>query len=152
MKEEKGFNSTLDRLLEEYGEIPLKDVDTEKLPASEVVMAHILHALVSSNRISHELSRSALETLLDSQYHDLKVLNETSWYERTEVLTKGGYARYRERMASFLGDLLTLMKHKYGEFEVLPHTRLKTQTLIRPSRERRGKDPPRGQGGRRGPR
>ena len=115
VKEEKSFNSTVDRLLEEYGEPPLKGLDAEKLPASQVVMAHILNALLSSTRISHELARSTLRVLLNSRYHDLKVLHETSWYERTEVLTKGGYARYRERMASFLGDLLKLMEVKYGK-------------------------------------
>lgn len=130
-KEEQGFNSTLDRLLKEYGEPPLKELDAENLPASDVVMAHILHALLSSTRISHELSRSALRTVLDSQYHDLKVLHETSWYERTEVLTKGGYARYRERTASFLGDLLKLMEQKYGRFRVLlSHITRRTRLFV----------------------
>lgn len=153
IKEEHGFDSTVHRILEEYGEPPLKGLDPEKLPASQVVMAHILNALLSSTRISHELARSALEVLLDAQYHDLKVLHGTSWYERTEVLTEGGYARYRERMASFLGDLTKLIEEKYGKSRLhIPAIRGIRGRLFGKPRQRRVKDPPQGQAGRRGPR
>ena len=116
VKEEQDFSETVDRLLSECGGPPLNGLHEENLPRSEVVMAHILNALLSSTRIPHEKARSALNKLLDAKYNDLQVLGETTWYERTDLLTAGGYARYRERMANFLGDLLKLMKEKYGEF------------------------------------
>ncbi|MBE3048212.1 hypothetical protein IMZ48_38050, partial [Candidatus Bathyarchaeota archaeon] len=113
---ERGFKLTVDRLLSECGGDPLNGLNDDKIPPSQVVMAHILNALLSSARISHETARSTLESVLNAGYNDLRVLHGTSWYERTEVLTEGGYARYRERMADFLGDLLKLMEAKYGKF------------------------------------
>ena len=101
-------------VLEKYGETPLKDLVDNSWPESQVVMAHILNAMLSSARISHDIARSTLKALLDAKYNDLEVLHKSSWDERTEVLTKGGYVRYRERMANFLGDLMELMKEKYG--------------------------------------
>lgn len=115
VKTEKDYKSTVDSLLKKYGGPPLGGFDAEKLPPSDIVMAHILNALLSSTRISHDIARTTLDTLLDAKYNDLKTLHQTSWDERTELLTKGGYTRYRERMANFLGDLLDLMEKKYGK-------------------------------------
>lgn len=119
VKTEKDYKSTVDSLLSKCGGQPLGGFDAEKLPPSDVVMAHILHALLSSTRISHDIANSTLDVLLDAKYNDLKILHKTSWDERTEALTKGGYTRYRERMANFLGDLLDLMEEKYGKWNLL---------------------------------
>lgn len=119
VKTEKDYKSTVDRLLDKCGGPPLGGFDAEKLPPSDVVMAHILNALLSSTRISHDIAKNTLDALLDAKYNDLKTLHKTSWDERTEVLTKGGYTRYRERMANFLGDLIDLMEEKYGKWYFL---------------------------------
>lgn len=100
-------------LLDKYGQRPLADVIREEWPSSMVVMVHIMNALLSSTRISHNIAHRALKCLVDEEYHDLKVLESSSWQARTEVLTRGGYTHYRERTATFLGDLSELMHGEY---------------------------------------
>ncbi|KAG8411159.1 hypothetical protein J3459_016555 [Metarhizium acridum] len=78
-------------------------------------MVHILNALLSSTRISHHIALATLRCLVDEDYHDLKTLHESSWQERTEILTNGGYTHYRERTATYLGDLADLMRQKYDD-------------------------------------
>ncbi|KAL2760289.1 hypothetical protein ACRALDRAFT_1078933 [Sodiomyces alcalophilus JCM 7366] len=112
--EERDAKPLLARVLTEYGGRPLNGlIDEEKTPASNVVMAHILNALLSSARISHDIAMSTLQCLIEEDYHDLNVLKETSWEQRTEILTKGGYAHYRDKTANFLGNLVELMEEKY---------------------------------------
>ncbi|ROT42210.1 hypothetical protein SODALDRAFT_10437 [Sodiomyces alkalinus F11] len=122
----------LARVLAEYGGPPLNGlVEEEKTPASNVVMAHIFNALLSSTRISHDIAMSTLTCLIEESYHDLSVLEQTSWEQRTEILTRGGYTRYREKTANFLGDLAELMGEKYGtsanEVEKSRHWRILTK-------------------------
>lgn len=109
------LQTLLHRVLDQYGGPPLNGSVEDSWPRSKVIMAHILNALVSSARISHELAASTLACLLKEDYHDLHVLHQKSWDEKIDVLTKGGYARYRERTATFLGDLARLMEKKYGQ-------------------------------------
>ncbi|KAJ9131031.1 hypothetical protein NKR23_g11913 [Pleurostoma richardsiae] len=78
-------------------------------------MSHILNALLSSTRISHDIAMRTLGCLIDENYHDLAVLHQSTWEQRTEVLTKGGYVRYREKTATFLGDLAILVENKYND-------------------------------------
>lgn len=113
--EEHDTKPVLTRVLTEYGGPPLHGlIDEEKTPASDVVMAHILNALLSSARISHDIALSTFRCLIEENYHHLDVLKETSWEQRTEILTKGGYTHYREKMANFLKSLVELMEEKYG--------------------------------------
>ncbi|KAJ5165831.1 hypothetical protein N7492_006127 [Penicillium capsulatum] len=46
-------------------------------------------------------------------YHDIDTLSNSSWEERTSVLQKGGYNRYREQCATNLGGLAELVRDKY---------------------------------------
>ncbi|KFH43633.1 hypothetical protein ACRE_056020 [Hapsidospora chrysogenum ATCC 11550] len=100
-------------LLEKYGRPPLADVIREDWPSSKVVTVHIMNALLSSTRISHEIAHETLRCLVDEGYHDLGTLRDSSWEARTEVLTRGGYTHYRERTATYLGDLSELMQSEY---------------------------------------
>ena len=112
---DKSLKARVDNVLSKYGEPPLKGLVNEKLPASQFVLAHILNALLSSTRISHTLAAKTLSCLVDENYHDIHVLHKTSWQERTEVLTAGGFTHYREKTATYLGDLAELIKTKYGK-------------------------------------
>jgi hypothetical protein len=40
-------------------------------------------------------------------------LHESTWEQRTEVLTEGGYTHYREKTATAFGELAKLMEDKY---------------------------------------
>ena len=47
-------------------------------------------------------------------YHDINVLSKSTWDDRVQVLSEGGYNRYRETASSKLGDLAQLVNEKYG--------------------------------------
>ncbi|KAG8411501.1 hypothetical protein J3458_015558 [Metarhizium acridum] len=111
----QGLQQQLHRILNKHKETPLQQLIDEKWPASKIVMVHILNALLSSTRISHHIALATLRCLVDEDYHDLKTLHESSWQERTEILTNGGYTHYRERTATYLGDLADLMRQKYDD-------------------------------------
>ncbi|KAJ6439184.1 hypothetical protein O9K51_08596 [Purpureocillium lavendulum] len=101
-------------LLDKYGQRPLGDMICDDWPSSQVVMVHIMNALLSSTRISHDIAHRTLKCLVNEGYYDLKTLESSSWQARTEILTQGGYTHYRERTATFLGDLSELMQGEYG--------------------------------------
>jgi hypothetical protein len=103
-------------LLDKYGRPPLADVVRGDWPSSSVVTVHILNALLSSTRISHEIAHETLKCLVDEGYHNLGTLRDSSWEARTEVLTRGGYTHYRERTATYLGDLSELMQSEHGAY------------------------------------
>ncbi|KAI0593294.1 hypothetical protein F4775DRAFT_578485 [Biscogniauxia sp. FL1348] len=104
------------QLISKYGALPLSDTalsDPDKA-TPDTVLALLLNALLSSTRISHALAAKTITVLVQAGYHKLDVLEKSTWEERTEVLTEGGYTRYREKTATMMGDLAELIKHKYG--------------------------------------
>lgn len=104
----------MQKVISKYGDPPLKDLVDDRWPPSKVVMAHILNALLSSTRISHNIVNHTLESLLNEEYNDIDVLRHTSWSARVKLLDAGGYVRYDERTATNLGELRKLVSHKYG--------------------------------------
>lgn len=119
--EDKKFESSaidkskLDALLLSYGVHPLQDTSLPKAhePTPETVLALLYLAMLSSARISHELAYKNLQCLIEAGYQDVKTLKKSTWQERTEVLTKGGYTRYREKTATALGELADLIEKEY---------------------------------------
>jgi hypothetical protein len=110
-----GLRIRVRQVLDTYGHVPLAELIGKQWPSSWVVMVHILNALLSSTRISHEIAMRTLTRLVEANYQDLEVLQQTSWEQRTAVLTKGGYVRYREKTATYLGELVELVQEKYGK-------------------------------------
>jgi hypothetical protein len=107
----------IDSLIEKYGAIPLSDTALEEpqSPKPETILALLLNALFSSTRISHELAAKTIATAIKADYHKIDTLRKSTWDERTQVLTEGGYTRYREKTATGLGELVELIDSKYGE-------------------------------------
>jgi len=101
-------------VISKYGDPPLKGLVDDQWAPGKVVMAHILNALLSSTRISHNIAIHTLECLLDAGYNDIDVLRHTSWAARVNLLDSGGYVRYDEKTARYLGELRKLLTHKYG--------------------------------------
>ncbi|KAI1084675.1 hypothetical protein F5B20DRAFT_575996 [Whalleya microplaca] len=108
-------NPTIKALIDKYGAIPLANTDVVDplSPHPETILALLLNAMFSSARISHELAAKAVDYAIKANYHKLDALKKSTWQKRTEVLTEGGYARYREKTATFLGDLAVLLQDKY---------------------------------------
>ncbi|KAL9094477.1 MAG: hypothetical protein Q9165_003327 [Trypethelium subeluteriae] len=102
-------------LIEKYGEIPLSsnDISEPSRPTASTVLAHIFNAMLTSARISHELAAKTVSCVIEAGYADVQTLKSSSWEERTEVLTKGGYTRYREKTATALGDLCEWVLEKW---------------------------------------
>jgi hypothetical protein len=108
--------SKLDAIMSAYGVLPLKDLGLDKPnePTPETILALVLHAMLTSTRISHELAYRSVKRLIEAGYHNLDTLKKSTWQERTEVLTEGGYTRYREKTATALGELVEFVQDKYG--------------------------------------
>ena len=110
------LTKVFDALLSRYSVHPLQDTSvpkqSETLP--ETVLALLYLAMLSSARISHQLAYKSLQCLIEAGYHDIETLKQSTWQERTEVLTKGGYTRYREKTATALGELADFTEEKYG--------------------------------------
>lgn len=90
-------NSKIHQLISQYGELPLSQTDLADAdkPTPETVMALLLNAMLSSSRISHALAARTVALVIKAGYHKLDVLKNSTWEERTEVLTEGGYTHYR---------------------------------------------------------
>ena len=108
--------SKLNTLLSKYGVQPLQDtkLPNQNEPTPETVLSLLYLAMLTSARISHELAYRSLQCLIEAGYQDIEILKKSTWQERTEVLTKGGYTRYREKTATALGELAELIEKKYG--------------------------------------
>ena len=108
----------LQDIIAKYGTLPLSDIGlsrpTEATP--ETILALVLNAMLTSARISHELAYKSVKCLIEAGYHDVHTLKKSSWEERTENLTKGGYTRYREKTATALGELADFVLDEYGRW------------------------------------
>lgn len=77
------------------------------------MLAHLLNSLLSTTRISHHLAAKTVKTVIQAGWADFERLQQTSWEKKTEVLTEGGYTRYREKTATQLDDLAGWLRSKY---------------------------------------
>jgi len=111
-----GRNDIVSRLVSTYGTLPHLKAGVTAHPeerSSQTTLALILYAMMSSTRIYHQIAQTTLQELVDAKYHDLNVLKSSTWEQRCEVLTKGGYTHYREKTSTALGQLAELIADKY---------------------------------------
>lgn len=104
------------KTIDEYGSQPLEGLGVDKPlePTPEVLLALVIDSMLKSTRISHLLAQKTSIAVFKAGYHDINVLSNTTWEERVQVLSDGGYNRYRETTATKLGDLAQLVNEKYG--------------------------------------
>lgn len=108
--------ATLQKIIDKYGNAPLstyENISDADKPTAATILAHVLHAMLTSARISHAIASRSVQALLTNNYHDIKTLSSSSWERRTEVLTEGGYTRYREKTATGLDDLADFVQDRY---------------------------------------
>ncbi len=107
--------SKLDAILSAYGVLPLQDLGLDKPNEAtpDTILALVLHAMLTSARISHQLAYKSVKSLIEAGYHKLETLKKSTWEERTVVLTEGGYTRYREKTATALGELADFVEREY---------------------------------------
>lgn len=117
-------NSILDCLLTTYGSFPLESTTLAQpdSPTPSTVLAHLFNALLSSTRISHAIASKTLHLVIEAGYADLETLEKSTWEERTEVLTDGGYTHYREKMATELGEAAEWVRRECeGDLNTILH-------------------------------
>ena len=109
-------NPKLSALLEKYGQAPLSDIPNldASTPSAQTILAHVFHAMLTSARISHKLAYKSVLALCEAGYADIHKLKASSWDERCDVLTKGGYTRYREKTATGLAELAEFVLDRYS--------------------------------------
>ena len=107
--------SKLDAILSAYGVLPLQDLGLDKPNEAtpDTILALVLHAMLTSARISHQLAYKSVKAVIEAGYHKLETLKKSTWEERTVVLTEGGYTRYREKTATALGELAEFVEREY---------------------------------------
>ncbi|KAL9602075.1 MAG: hypothetical protein Q9219_002071 [cf. Caloplaca sp. 3 TL-2023] len=105
----------MNNLISKYGSLPLADLNLPdpSSPTPENILALVYNSMLTSTRISHELAQKSVKCLIEAGYQDIKTLSKSTWQERTEILTKGGYTRYREKTATALGELGEFIEGKY---------------------------------------
>ena len=74
----------------------------------------LLFAVLSSARIRSTNATAGTRALLDEGWSSVRKLAGTSWEQRVKVLNHNGYARYDERTASMLGDLVDEVQERWG--------------------------------------
>lgn len=121
----------LSRLISTYGVLPLQDLNLNDSTTSksERTLALVLNAMLSSARISHSIANWTVKCVVEAKYHQLEVLEGSTWEERTQVLTKGGYTHYREKTATALGDLAKFVRDKYGTYNLVSTLCIRTTFL-----------------------
>ncbi|KAI2781314.1 hypothetical protein F4815DRAFT_467100 [Daldinia loculata] len=132
--DESVSNSKIRQLISQYGELPLSQTDLSDpdKPTPDTVLALLLNAILSSSRISHALAAKTVDLVIKVGYHKLDVLKKSSWEERTEVLTEGGYTHYRQKTATMMGDLAQLVEDKYeGDLNTILKLTSEDPTKIR---------------------
>lgn len=109
-------NSTLRSLLATYGSFPFEasTLSEPRIPTPPTLLAHLLNALLSSTRISHAIASKTLGLLIEAGYTNLETLEKSTWEERTEVLTEGGYTHYREKTATELQKMAEWIRRECG--------------------------------------
>ncbi|RYP66948.1 hypothetical protein DL771_007522 [Monosporascus sp. 5C6A] len=126
--------SKVRQLIAKYGELPLSDTELAEPGKStpDTILALLLNAMLSSTRISHALAAKTVATVIKAGYHKLDVLKKSTWEERTQVLTEGGYTHYREKTATMMGELAELIEDKYdGDLNSILKTVGEDRTKIR---------------------
>ncbi|KAI0138189.1 hypothetical protein F4776DRAFT_621018 [Hypoxylon sp. NC0597] len=130
----KQSNPKIEQLISKYGELPLSQTDLSDpdKPTPETVLALVLNAILSSTRISHAIAAKTVALVIETGYYKLDVLKKSTWQERTEVLTEGGYTHYREKTATMMGDLAQLIEDKYeGDLNTILRLTSENPTKIR---------------------
>jgi len=71
-------------------------------------------ALLMSARIGHGLALDAARALAEEGWRTPAAMADSTWERRAQVLNASGYARYDERTAAMLGDVVERLNDQYG--------------------------------------
>lgn len=112
---------TLDRLLRRHGVTTADElrIDLDGGGASARFQL-LVTALLLSARISSDIATAAARALFDAGFTDARRMCEATWQQRVDALGEGGYVRYDESTATYLGDTSAWLLDGYeGDLEAL---------------------------------
>jgi hypothetical protein len=78
----------------------------------------LIASLLFSARIAQHIAEKSIAIVISRTDRSAEKLRQSTWDERCEWLTEGGYTRYREKTSTALGDLVDLLDERYGEMGV----------------------------------
>ena len=126
--------ATVRALLDRHGQTFAEELGIKLDPPTPSGLYRLLCASVLySARIDSELAARSARSLSRRRWRTARAMAQSSWEDRVDALTEGGYTRYRERTATMLGDLSAFLLDRYdGDLR-----RLREEAERDPDRERR---------------
>lgn len=101
-------------LLQKYGQTFAEELDINIEQNSPAPLFQLLCAtILFSARINNTIAQNSMQALRNYGWTTADKLAESTWDERVEALTVGGYTRYRERTATMLGDTVEHLMEAY---------------------------------------
>jgi hypothetical protein len=104
-----------ERLLRRHGrtfasELGIRLDREQPAPLFQLLVA----SLLMSARISADIAVAAARALSEHGFTTAQAMAEASWQQRVDALGAGGYVRYDESTASYLGATAELLLDRYG--------------------------------------
>jgi len=125
------------KVIDKFASTVADDLEIVNDGSKESLFQQLIAGEIFSTRISHTISLATLKVcwmvlsselyrsddcsarnvlFKDAKLTSPKKMKKTTWQERTEHLTKDGYAHYREKTASFPGEFCETLIKKYAEW------------------------------------
>ena len=107
-------DALLDRLLRRHGRTFADEVGIDLARGGPDAQFQLcVTALLVSARISSSIAVAAARALFAAGFTSARRMCDASWQQRVDALGEGGYVRYDESTASYLGDTAALLLARY---------------------------------------
>ncbi|MGF1496551.1 MAG: hypothetical protein ACFB8W_06955 [Elainellaceae cyanobacterium] len=101
-------------LIRQYGQTFAEELEIDVAKNSPAPLFQLLCAtMLFSARINQTIATQSMQALRDRGWKSADRMAASTWEERVEALTEGGYTRYRERTATMLGDTVERLMQEY---------------------------------------
>lgn len=106
---------TIDRILDGHGRTFAEELGLNIARNKPSPLFRLLcFCLLASARISNDIALNAARALAKEGWTTAPGMQKSTWRQRTDVLTRAGYARYDESTSRMLGDMADLLMRDYG--------------------------------------
>jgi endonuclease III len=101
-------------LLQQYGQTFADELDIDIAQNAPAPLFQLLcGTILFSARINSTIAINSMNALRDRGWSTADKMADSTWDERVEALTEGGYTRYRERTATMFGDTVEKLMDEY---------------------------------------
>jgi endonuclease III len=125
--------ATLERLLRRHGRTTAEEVGIDlRGGGADAAFQLLVTALLASTRISARIAAAAARELFAAGMTSAQRMCDATWQQRVDALGAGGYVRYDESTATYLGETAAWLLDRYeGDLD-----QLRDEAGREPSRER----------------